>query len=141
MKIFNVSYHDKDILDEVYAISGKPFGFWAGLKRGGTGTPRGTLAEAPEQVLEKFRHIESIRYCSLREMQEGMLLYFNRRLETYAIPVNRKEIKVLRWRKSGGRAGPVLELTTTYGHSFAIQYNRGYIKSMNKFLQRFGGIG
>jgi len=89
MNIFNVSYNNKELLEEVYAISGRPYGFIERLKRGGTGTQRGVLEEGPMEVTLKFTHIQSARFCSIREMRQDILLYFICRQETFAIPMNR----------------------------------------------------
>ena len=43
MRLWNLTYNDPRRWAEVHAISGKPLGFWASVKAGGTGSPRAEL--------------------------------------------------------------------------------------------------
>jgi hypothetical protein len=141
MKIFNVSYKDRDLLHELYAISGKPHPFYKGLKQGGTGSPRGVLKACPAEVSDMFQLIQSIRYCSIREMQEGILLYFRLRQDTYAIPINRKEILKMDWNKEKLNKNEfILEIHTQQGERYHIRYNRGYFSTISKFLNKIKSV-
>jgi hypothetical protein len=138
MKFFNISYNDKDVMAEVYAISGRPFSFIERLKKGGTGTPRGVLEVAPAGITRKFDHIRSTRYCSLQEMQEGIMLCFNRRQETFAVPMNHKDIQFIGWNreKEQGSISLSLEIQTNDGDVYQIAYNKGYHQTIKKFLNK-----
>lgn len=138
MKFFNISYNDKDILAEVYAISGRPYPFLERLKKGGTGTPRGVLEVAPSQIVQKFDHIRSTRYCSLQEMQEGIMLCFNRRQETFAVPMNHQDIAFIGWNreKDQDNISLSLEIQTKDGDVYQIAYNKGYHQAISKFLNK-----
>jgi hypothetical protein len=135
MKIFNVSYKNSDIWDEIHLISGRPYGFLGGIRRGGTGTPRGILEDAPEDVLNKYKNVQSIPYCGFREMKEGLLLYFRIRNEVFTIPMNKKDITNLNWNKKEGPRS-FLSLATKSGESFSISYPKQYTPSMDKFIRK-----
>jgi hypothetical protein len=137
MKIFHVTFHDKEVMRKMYEISGKPYGFWASLRRGGSGTPRGVLQETPDAVTQKFENLQSTSYCSFQEMRRGILLSFNRRQEAFSIPIPFSEIERLAWKRDvkNGRKNS-LELLIKTGEKFVIQYDRGYFKAVNNLLGR-----
>ncbi|MCB2221669.1 MAG: hypothetical protein KQI35_14835 [Bacteroidetes bacterium] len=137
-KIFHISYRDKDILEEMYTVSGRPYGLLSRLKRGGTGSPRGVFEKAPDTVIKKFGELQSLRYCSLNEMKEGLLIYFNRRHEVFAIPVNRKDILKFDWIDVKNKSNDhLLELRTRSDEHYIIRFNQGYAKAVNRFLAHF----
>lgn len=92
MKVFNLSYNDKERLAEVYAITGKPYGLIRSLRRGGSGSVRGILQEAPLEIMKLFEGFSYQKYCNIQEMTNGIIIGFRSRLESYGIPLGFNDI-------------------------------------------------
>ena len=92
MRLWNLTYNDPRRWAEVHAISGKPLGFWASLKAGGTGSPRAELKGGSGE-LPALVGAESARtVCNFERTAEGAILYFRSRLEVYGAPFRKGEI-------------------------------------------------
>jgi hypothetical protein len=86
MDLYNISYNDPKVRRAVDGICGKPFGFWEGVRRGGTGSYRFQLLDAPGSILARIDRDEDRRFCSLEVRQGGLLVRLKDRLETLAVP-------------------------------------------------------
>lgn len=92
MRLWNLTYNDPRRWAEVHAISGKPLGFWASLKAGGTGSPRAELKGGSGE-LPTLVGAESARtVCNFERTAQGAILYFRSRLEVYGAPFCKGEI-------------------------------------------------
>lgn len=92
MRLWNLTYNDPRRWAEVHAISGKPLGFWASVKAGGTGSPRAELVGGSGEVAELVG-VESARTaCNFERTTQGAILYFRSRLEVYGAPLQRGEV-------------------------------------------------
>ena len=92
MRLWNLTYNDPRRWAEVHAISGKPLGFWASVKAGGTGSPRAELVGGSGEVGELV-DVESARTaCNFERTSQGAILYFRSRLEVYGAPLKRGDV-------------------------------------------------
>ena len=86
MRLWNLTYNDPRRWAEVHAISGKPLGFWASVKAGGTGSPRAELVGGSGE-LDALVGVASDRTgCNFERTTHGAILYFRSRLEVYGAP-------------------------------------------------------
>lgn len=87
MQVLNVSYNDPQVRRAIDAACGRPFGFWEAVRKGGTGSARFALLEAPTALLSLVDRAEDRGYCSLEARRAGLLLRMRSRLETLAVPI------------------------------------------------------
>ncbi len=87
VELFNISYNDPRVRRAVDGICGKPYGFWEGVRRGGTGSCRFLLLDGPEAILSRIDRAEDRRFCSLEVRTSGVLIRLKDRLETLAVPL------------------------------------------------------
>ncbi len=135
MKVFNLSYNDKERLAEVYAITGKPYGLIRSLRRGGSGSVRGILQEAPLEIMKLFEGFSYQKYCNIQEMTNGIIVGFRSRLESYGIPIGFNEIArmdILNLKDQEGKV--VLEIENRQKEVLKIGYSRFESESIRKFI-------
>lgn len=87
MRLWNLTYNDPGRWAEVHAISGKPLGFWASLRSGGTGSPRAELVGGSGEVAELVGVDSARTACNFERTAGGAILYFRSRLEVYGAPL------------------------------------------------------
>lgn len=97
MKIFNLSYNNKELFEEVYTITGKPFGFFGSIRNGGTGSPPLSFYNAPEEVMKIVNQNVDRKYSNIEILKSGIIIRFKSRLENYGVPVNRDDILSIRF--------------------------------------------
>ncbi len=135
MKVFNLSYNDKECLAEVYAITGKPYGLIRSLRRGGSGSVRGILLEAPLDIMKLFEGFSYQKYCNIQEMTNGIIIGFRSRLESYGIPIGFNEIARMDILNLKDREGKVvLEIENKQNESIKIEYSRFESSAIRKFI-------
>ena len=135
MKVFNLSYNDKERLAEVYAITGKPYGLIRSLRRGGSGSVRGILQEAPLEIMKLFEGFSYQKYCNIQEMTNGIIVGFRSRLESYGIPMGFYEIAridILESKEQDGKV--VLEIENRQREIIKIMYSQFESNSIRKFI-------
>lgn len=126
MRCWNLTYNDPGRWAEVHAISGKPFSFIAGIKAGGTGSPRGILLHLPGEMNHMLSETSNADYCNIQRTCEGAILFFKVRLEVYGIPINLKNIAFIR-----------SEIQTDGSGIFTLQFKKGgYISFQSTFSNR-----
>jgi hypothetical protein len=135
MKVFNLSYNDKKRLAEVYAITGKPYGLIRSLGRGGTGSARGILLDAPGEIMKLFEGFSYQKYCNIQEMTNGIIIGFRSRLESFGVPMGfdeiaRIEIKDLKEQESK----VILEIENKKKEIITIEYSRFESTAIRKFI-------
>lgn len=135
MKVYNLSYNDKERLAEVYAITGKPYGFFRSLRRGGSGSVRGYLIEAPENIMKLFEGFSYQKYCNIQELRSGIIIGFRSRLESFGIPLGFSELTNIEFEKSTSKTYPtLLRIHTADNESILIGYKQYEEKGIRKFL-------
>jgi len=135
MKVFNLSYNDKERLAEVYAITGKPYGLIRSLRRGGSGSVRGILLDAPGEILKLFEGFSYQRFCNIQEMTNGIIIGFRSRLESFGVPMGFDEIArmdVMDLKDQNGKV--VLEIENRQNELIKIEYSRFETSSIHKFI-------
>ena len=135
MKVFNLSYNDKERLAEVYAITGKPYGLIRSLRRGGSGSVRGILQEAPLEIMKLFEGFSYQKYCNIQEMTNGIIVGFRSRLESYGIPMGFYEIAridILESKEQDGKV--VLVIENRQREIIKIMYSQFESNSIRKFI-------
>lgn len=96
MKIYNLSYNDKERFAEIYALLGKPFGFFKSIRLGGTGSPGLRLHHAPPEIMTLIAHTRDRIYCNIEIFPNGIMFRFRSRLENYGLPIRFSEIEAIR---------------------------------------------
>jgi len=96
MRCWNLTYNDPGRWAEVHAISGKPLSFIAGIKAGGTGSPRGTLLHLPTELIGMLKETSNADYCNIQRTSDGGILFFKVRLELYGVPINHSDLSFVR---------------------------------------------
>lgn len=97
MKIYNLSYNNKELFEEVYSITGRPFGFIGSIRKGGTGSPPLTFHDAPEEVMNIIRQNVDRKYSNIEILKNGIIIRFKSRLENYGVPVKLEDIISIRF--------------------------------------------
>lgn len=92
MKIYNLSYNNKELFEEVYAITGKPYGIIKSIRSGGTGSPPLVFHDALEDVMKIIRQNVDRKYTNIEILQKGIIIRFKSRLENYGVPINLSDI-------------------------------------------------
>ena len=92
MRLWNLTYNDPRRWSEVHAISGKPLGFWASVKTGGTGSPRAELVGGSGELNDLIGVATSRTGCNFERTTEGAILYFRSRLEVFGAPLKKGEV-------------------------------------------------
>lgn len=126
MKCWNLTYNDPGRWTEVHAISGKPLSFIAGIKAGGTGSPRGILLHLPGELNALLSETSNADYCNIQRTSQGAILFFKVRLEVYGIPLNLENIAFIR-----------SEIQADSSGVFTLQFKEGgYISFRSTFSNR-----
>jgi hypothetical protein len=92
MKIYNLSYNNKELFEELYAITGNPYGFIKSIRSGGTGSPPLAVWNAPQNVMKIIRQNVDRKYTNIEILQNGIIIRFKSRLENYGVPVKFSDI-------------------------------------------------
>lgn len=93
MKVYNLSYNNKELFEEVYAITGRPYGFIKSIRSGGTGSPPLYFYQAPEEVMKIISQNVDRKYTNIEILREGIIIRFKSRLENYGVPLKFSEIQ------------------------------------------------
>jgi hypothetical protein len=96
LKIYNLSYNDKERFAEIHALLGKPFGFFKSISMGGTGSPGLRLHHAPPEIMTLIAPTRDRIYCNIEIFPNGIMFRFRSRLENYGLPIRFSEIEVIR---------------------------------------------
>lgn len=134
MRLLNISYNDPRVKRELEAICGPPFGFWAGVRRGGTGSARFRLEQGPTALLEAVDREEDRGYCSLEVRPGGLVIRFRSRLETLAVPIGQTELLEAVLGSPGGGPRAPLRLTLGSGERLVFSIHREQWGGMRRLL-------
>jgi hypothetical protein len=97
MKIYNLSYNDKERFREVYAITGQPYGLFSSIRMGGTGSPPLTIIDGPAEVMKIINQTYDRNYCNIEILRNGIIFRFKSRLENYGVPIGLTDLKGIRF--------------------------------------------
>lgn len=87
MKIYNLSYNDKNRREAVYQITGRPYGFFSSIKMGGSGSPPLNFISGPEDVEKIINQTYDRKYCNIELLRKGIIFRFKSRLDNYGLPI------------------------------------------------------
>lgn len=134
-----MTYNDPDRWREVYAISGKPAGFWKALRTGATGSPRGVIkACSSEEMNQLLGATSAIKYCNFQSTEEGAILFVRVRLEVYGFPMRRALIQSIEFTGSEENASwQTMTITNEDGSYVQFDYQKDKHMKMMKFMRRF----
>ena len=90
--LFNVSYSEKEVKEEIEALVGKPYSFLKSLKMGGIGSPRMIIKEASPSIAPWMETDKYIQYCNIEIRPNGVIVRFRSRLDALAFVVSFKDI-------------------------------------------------
>ena len=81
--IKNISYHTRELKEEIDAAIGKPFSVFQRLKMKGIGSQRYQVLQASAALQKIFDGDGSLNVCNIELRQGGIILRFRSRQETY----------------------------------------------------------
>ena len=82
--IKNISYNTKELREEINETVGKSFSFIKRFKLKGIGSQRYVMFDASRSLHELINKDNKTNFCNIELRQEGIILHFRSRLETYA---------------------------------------------------------
>ncbi len=136
MELFNISYNDPRVRRVVEGICGRPYGFWEGVRRGGTGSYRFQLLDAPASILARIDRLEDRHFCSLEVRPGGLLVRLKDRLETLAVPFAWADLQRVQLGSPGGERLAPLQFVRTTGERLVFGVRREQWGSMDRLLRR-----
>ncbi len=94
--LFNVSYTDPEIKEEINNLIGPPFGFLQRLRMGSIGSQRFLLKEVDESLRAQLPIDERSIFCNIGLRPAGLQIWFPVRLHTFvlAMPFKGLNLKV-----------------------------------------------
>jgi len=92
MTVWNISYTNKKIEDEIRLVTGKPHGFIRNLRMGGTGSPPLGLVFGPEKMMQVVTRDNARKYCNIQLRTEGLLIRLNYLTNVWATALSYREI-------------------------------------------------
>lgn len=125
MRYWNLTYNDPDRWREVYAISGQPLGFVAGIRASlsgrSTGSPKAELVDAScENLRDLLQLTSNLKWANAQRTQQGIVLYFRVLLETYGLPMRRGEVSLGLLQPAGDST--MLLTLTAHRHSYSQEW-------------------
>lgn len=138
MKVYNLSYNNKELFEEVYAVTGKPYGFIKSIGQGGTGSPPLTIYDAPEEVMKIMRQNVDKKYTNIEVLRQGVIIRFKSRLENYGVPVSMADIQAIEITpiKNDDTFSQVLNIGLTSGESFRFSIKNHELPGVIKFFSK-----
>jgi hypothetical protein len=136
MQLHNISYNDPKVRRLVEAECGPAFDLWTTIKRGGTGTSRFQLMDAPASVLTVIDRMEDRRFCSLEMRPNGLLVRMRNRLETLAVPLAWSNVGHITLGSPNEERLAPLRILASDGESLLFAVNRDQWGSLDRLLKR-----
>ncbi len=136
VELFNISYNDPRVRREVDGICGRPYGFWEGVRRGGTGSHRFQLLDAPKVILARIDRAEDRGYCSMEVRPGGLLVRLKDRLETLAVPFAWSNLQRVQLGSPNAMRLAPLQLLCVSGERLVFGVRREQWGSMDRLLRR-----
>ena len=82
--VFNITYKDNNIREEIDQLVGKPFSFLERFRKGGIGSRRMIILEASVNLQSFLSPDHYPTYSSIELRPKGILLYVNQGLKRFA---------------------------------------------------------
>lgn len=135
MQLLNISYNDPRVKRALEAVCGPPFGFWQGIRRGGTGSGRFRLEQGPAALLEAVDRADDRGYCSLEVRPGGLVIRFRSRLETLAIPIAGQDLREAVLGSPGGTTRAPLLIALRSGEQLLFSIHREQWGALHRLLR------
>ena len=135
MELFNISYNDPQVRRTVEGICGRSYRFWESVRRGGTGSYRFLLLDAPGPILARIDRVEDRRFCSLEVRPGGILVRLKDRLETLAVPFAWADLLRVQLGSPGGGHLAPLQFVQPTGERLVFGVGREQWGSMDRLLR------
>ncbi|MGD1848774.1 MAG: hypothetical protein ACFB10_25565 [Salibacteraceae bacterium] len=95
-KLYNLSHNDRKTKEEIRGIVGKPFGFVANLKMGGSGSPRLRYQSGHDGLDQLKKRFSAAERVNLQVLPKGLILRLNVNTSVYGLVFNKLEVEELR---------------------------------------------
>ncbi len=82
--VFDITYSEKAVIEEVNQLVGKPYSFFQRLQLGGIGSERIQIMESSPKVSDFLQHDVAINYCNLELRPKGMIIHLKYKLKDLA---------------------------------------------------------
>lgn len=82
--IRETTYNIKEVRQEIAAVAGRSISLLKRLKMGGNGSQRLVIIEAFKELEELIEVDNRSRFCNIELRENGIILHFRSRLETFA---------------------------------------------------------
>jgi hypothetical protein len=82
--IRETTYNIKEVRQEIAAVAGSSISFFKRLKMGGNGSQRLVIIEAFKELEELIDVDNRSRFCNIELRENGIILHFRSRLESFA---------------------------------------------------------
>jgi hypothetical protein len=138
MKVYNLSYNNKELFEEVHAITGRPYGFFKSLKYGGTGSPSLRIYDAPDEVMTIIHQNVDKKYTNIEILSHGIIIRFKSRLENYGVPLAISDIQQIdiNPEKIDDTYLHMLELRLSSGELFRFSIEKNELSGIVKFFSK-----
>ena len=94
LKIYDFSYTDKKIIREINELLGKPYNFFERIKLGGIGSKRLEVSSVSDDLKSIVNPEHYTTLVSLEIRPKGILIYFRKKLDVYAVPMRFDNIQL-----------------------------------------------
>ena len=141
MELHNISYNDPKVKRAIAQRCGEAYGLWASFRRGGTGSYRFELVQAPPHVQDRIDRVEDRRFCSLEVRSNGLLVRLKDRLETLGIPFGWADLDQVML--GGPSAGGLVSLMIIdiRGEQLVFGVRREHRAALDRMLERAIPVG
>jgi hypothetical protein len=113
LKHYLITYYEPTVMQEVYALLGKPYGFFASVSMGGTGSPLLFYQSGFEPFDELLELNQDVKRSNVQLFPKGFMINFHVNLEVYGLPIPYEILEKLYVdRKDDGRVEVELLLST-----------------------------
>ena len=82
--VFDITYSEKAVIEEVNQLVGEPYSFFQRLKLGGIGSERVQIMKSSPKVAHHLQHDISINYCNLELRPKGLIIHLKYKLKDLA---------------------------------------------------------
>ena len=126
MGLYNITYKNKEIENEINAEMGKPFGLIEKLKLGGIGSRRMIIENFSEDIKNLALKVSGIQYANIELRPNGIIVHINQGIYTHAWTIPYFRLSVFNG-----------DFFTIHGGGSHIQFNKEKSWKENKeFLQK-----
>ncbi|MDX1407390.1 MAG: hypothetical protein R3330_04635 [Saprospiraceae bacterium] len=94
--IYDTTYRDKRIQQEIDERAGKPFGFLQRLRMKGIGSPRMHIRSASPEIQERLCQKFNLKHCNLELRRRAVIVWFGSFARTFAWVIPYPELSMVK---------------------------------------------